>query len=62
MDNKELKKLHLQVRVLLAAFERIIKLTVDDTAANNFFVNLQKMLIALKEDLQEQADKTAIKL
>lgn len=62
MDNKELKQLHLQVRVILAALEKIIKLTVDDTAAYNFFVNLQKMFFALKEDLEEQADKTAIKL
>ena len=62
MDNKELRQLHLQVRVIIAALEKIIKLTADDTAANNFFVNLQKMFVALKEGLQEQADKTAIKL
>lgn len=54
MDNKELKQLHLQVRVILAALEKIIKLTVDDTAANNFFVNLQKMFVALKEDFEKK--------
>ena len=54
MDNKESKQLYLQVRVILAALEKIIKLTVDDTAANNFFVNLHKMFIALKEDLEEK--------